>query len=109
MPEDTTKDNWFMRLLILSSIAVVVVSFYFFYFKKDYTFIVETSCDKDSEGCLFRDCSVADTNCPPNNFSYYRRYQIRARDFAQCTNEDCTEVCASGAIVCTPTEDSAIE
>jgi hypothetical protein len=111
MPEENDKKhNAFLNILGLSCIAIIIVSFYFFYFKKDYDFIVETSCDHESETCFFQDCSI-EGNCPPNNLTYYNEYTISAKDFSACTNEDCTQACKEGNIECVKTEctDSDLE
>lgn len=69
MPEETKTHNVFLYILLASCAVVIATSFYFFYFKKDYDFIVETSCDNTKEDCFYRDCSI-DGECPPNNLSY---------------------------------------
>jgi hypothetical protein len=104
MPEEESKGhNVFLYILLLSCFAVVLSSFYNFYFRKNYDFIVETSCDQTKESCFYRDCDV-EGSCPPNNLSYYNEYTINAKDFYLCKDEDCTEAINSGLINAEKTE-----
>ncbi len=100
---DNNKNNLFLLVILFGCLVSIIVSFYFFYFKKDYNFIVETKCDPTTQTCFYRDCSIAD-NCPPNNLSYYNVYTLKAKDFNQCTNEDCTDFCSLNNGVCIKTE-----
>lgn len=90
--------------LFFCCIIVIAACFYKFYIKQEFDYIVETQCDNTSQTCFVRDCSDPDTGCPPNNFSQYQKYSIKASDFPLCDNEDCTAVCASGVIECEPIE-----
>jgi len=99
MPVEEKNNNWFLWLISLCCLLVIGVSFYFFYFKKDYDFIVETSCDSTKEECFSRDCTNPD-NCPPNQLSTFKRYTLKASDFQYCENEDCKIACESGSIKC---------
>jgi hypothetical protein len=104
MVEDIKKENnIFLYLLLGGCLIAIAVSFYFFYFKKDYEFIVETSCDPSKETCIQRDCSNPD-DCPPNGFTDFKRYSLNAGDFDMCENEDCTKACETKAIQCTQIE-----
>ena len=104
MPEVAEpKINWFLWIIGLSSLAVISSSFYFFYFKKEYEFIVETSCDPLIEACFQRDCSDSN-NCPPNALSDFKRYTLKAKDYSMCKQEDCSEVCENNTIMCTQVE-----
>lgn len=98
----------FLYILLASCVIVIATSFYFFYFKKDYNFIVETTCDNTKETCFYRDCSI-EGECPPNNLSYYNQYTIKARDFSMCKDEDCTAVCTEGSISCVKTECTEVD
>lgn len=100
---DNNKNNLFLLVILFGCLISIFVSFYFFYFKKDYNFIVETKCDPTTQTCFYRDCSIAD-NCPPNNLSYYNVYTLKAKDFNQCTNEDCTDFCNLNNGMCIKTE-----
>jgi len=96
--------NIFLYIMLAGCLIAIATSFYFFYFKKDYDFFIETECNKDTETCFFRDCENEPDLCPPNNFSYYNQYTIRANDFRYCADEDCTEACATNLINCTKIE-----
>lgn len=98
------NNNIFLSLLLIGVLAVVAMSFYSFYYQKNYDFFVETNCDPDKEICFYRDCEGDPDICPPNNLSYYNQYTINAKDFELCLNEDCTQVCSTGAINCVKTE-----
>jgi hypothetical protein len=103
MSEEDKKHNLFLYILLGGCVVAIVSSFYFFYFKKDYDFIVETKCNPETETCFYRDCTNPD-DCPPNNLSYYNEYTLKAKDYALCPNEDCTDVCANGTAKCIKTE-----
>lgn len=89
----------FSTFAFLVFFSVIISNFYFFYFKKDYDFIVETSCNSEFEECFERDCTNPD-DCPPNELSLFKRYSLQASDFIYCENEDCTFACESGKIEC---------
>ncbi len=95
---------WLVPILVGGCIFSVAISFYFFYIKKDYNFFVEVECDPSSEECFSRDCDSDESDCPPNNYSYYNEYTIQAKDFSLCKNENCTNVCKSGQISCVKKE-----
>lgn len=95
------KTNLFLWLLGTSVFVVIGSSIYNLYIKKNYDFIVETSCDPLTQICFERDCSNAD-NCPPNQLSDFKRFKVKAADFSKCENEDCSVACESGLISCVP-------
>lgn len=97
---DDKKHNIFLNILFFGVIVSIAVSFYNFYYKKNYDFYVETQCNPDEEICFYRDCENDPDICPPNNFTYYNQYIIKAKDFKFCDNEDCGRVCKSGEIHC---------
>ena len=99
-----SRHNIFLYIMLAGCLIAIAVSFYFFYFKKDYDFYIETKCDPQTENCFFRDCENNPDICPPNGFSYYNQYIIKARDFKSCSNEDCTEACATNLIKCNKVE-----
>lgn len=103
MPESKKESKWFIVFIVLSVVAVIASSFYTFYFKKNYDFIIETSCDPSLEVCFERDCTNPD-DCPPNGLSNFKRFSLNANDFSKCTNEDCTESCMTGLIECVQLE-----
>ncbi|NVN96740.1 hypothetical protein HXX01_00610 [Candidatus Nomurabacteria bacterium] len=89
----------FTIINIVLFIAVISNCFYFFYIKKDFNFIVETSCDLSKEQCFARDCTNLD-DCPPNGLSLFKKYSLKANNFKYCLNEDCKAACESGQIKC---------
>ncbi len=104
MSEEENSHNLFLYVLLGGCILVILSSFYFFYFKKKFDFIIETNCNPETETCFHRDCTNPD-DCPPNGFSNYNKYYLRASDFKACgINEDCTEACANGKIKCSKIE-----
>ena len=104
MPEKEKKHNKFLIILLGMSIISIFSSFYFFYNKKDFNFIVETQCNPETETCFYRDCTNPD-DCPPNGFTHYNTYTLKASDFKLCgANEDCLASCTTGAISCVKTE-----
>ncbi|MFA6392498.1 MAG: hypothetical protein WCW54_00210 [Candidatus Paceibacterota bacterium] len=103
MPEEKQKHNIFLYILLAGVIISIFSSFYFFYFKKDFNFIVETKCNPETETCFYRDCTNPD-DCPPNGFSYYNTYTLKASNFKMCENEDCLLACTTGAIKCKKTK-----
>ena len=105
MPEaEFVKPKNFFTLFTIINITifitVIVSNFYFFYFRKNFQFLVETSCDKSKEQCFERDCTNPD-DCPPNGLSVFKRYSLKASDFQYCKDENCQEACESGQIKCT--------
>ncbi len=86
--------------LFLLCLITILMSVNFFYIKKDYDFVVETSCNPETESCYFRDCESEDAECPPNNYSYFKMYSINAKDFETCEGEDCAYVCATNLDLC---------
>ncbi len=104
MPEGATKENnVFLYLLLGGCLIAIAACFYFYYFKKDYEFVVEVACDTTKETCIQRDCTNED-NCPPNQLSDFKRYNINAGDFDACTNENCAQACEEKIIPCKPIE-----
>lgn len=101
---DKHDRSLFLYFLLAGVLIAIIASFYSFYIKKDYDFFVETQCNPEMETCFFRDCENEPDICPSNNLSYYNQYTIKARDFKNCENEDCTEACKQGTILCLKTE-----
>lgn len=84
---------------IIFFISTILSCFYFFYIKKDFNFIVETTCNKTMEECFVRDCTNPD-DCPPNGLEEFKRYSLNANDFKYCKNEDCLNACENKQIPC---------
>jgi hypothetical protein len=94
------KSDWAVLGFISASILLVVASTtWLFMFKQDYHFVVEAECDPASQSCFERDCSNTD-DCPPNQLSVYRTFQVRAADFKSCADNSCLKECTSGVISC---------
>lgn len=98
--QEKENNNFFIYILLAGILIVTLNSFYFFYLKKDYSFIVETSCDPYNEICLYRDCENEPDLCPPNQLSNYKEYTIKANDYKYCENEDCKYACENNIIIC---------
>ncbi len=100
---ETTKSSFFTKFLfaflIISLLGAIGLSFYRYYYQKDYNYLVEASCDPITEKCFARDCSNPD-DCPPNQFSSYKEYYVKAYDFPRCADNSCAATCASGDIKC---------
>lgn len=95
--KENKKINYFMILIIISCLVVIAAAFYFYFFKKDFDFIVEVPCNTE-EVCFIRNCSF--TECPPNEFSSFKRYALKASDFKFCENENCELACEASLINC---------
>ncbi len=109
MPDENIKThNTFISILLFSCLIVISTSFYFFFYKKDYTFLVETQCNPQTQTCFYRDCSI-EGDCPPNNLSYYNKYNLSAKDFELCVEGDCTDACALNTILCEKIECTSLD
>lgn len=86
---------WILAILFLLAIGS---NFYHYYYTKNYDYIVETSCDPETEKCFSRDCEAGD--CPPNNLAFYKNYVVKAYDFPKCTTNSCKIRCETGEIEC---------
>lgn len=91
------KSALFLIISILL-IAPLFMAFYKYYLTKNYDYIVEASCDPFSEICYTRDCTIEE--CPPNGFSSFKVFYIKAFDFAKCSNNSCDKECLEGLIEC---------
>lgn len=85
-------------VLFLSILAVISATGYKFLIQKDYDFVVEASCDSNTETCFYRDCSTGD--CPPNGLEYYRVFLVNAADFESCSDNSCLKECEAGLFSC---------
>lgn len=102
MTEEQKPKKLLTPFAIINSLLflfVIFICFYFFYIKKDFDFIIETSCDINKEQCFIRDCTNPD-DCPPNGLEEFKRYTLNANDFKYCENEDCLDVCENQQINC---------
>ncbi|MES3004652.1 MAG: hypothetical protein V4690_00905 [Patescibacteria group bacterium] len=96
-------------LFIVMCGVAVGASYYKYYYTKDYYFLVEATCDPETQVCNFRDCENEPDLCPPNGLSYYNEYQIKAYDFPKCSDNSCKLECENQTIYCElipPTEEN---
>ena len=92
-------DKALFFVFFLAVLTVFAYSIYTYWYQKDFTILVEASCDPASSSCYIRDCSIED-ECPPNNFSEYRVFSVSAKDFAKCEDETCLYECTNNVISC---------
>ena len=89
-------------VLLIGAITLFLLpigsAFYKFFYQKEYTFVVEQTCDPVYEKCYSRSC--ANEECPPNNLEVYKVVSINAYEFSQCLSPSCIEECESGKIIC---------
>ena len=88
-------------------LGAIVLSYYHYIYTKNYDYLVEAECNPDTEECLFRDCENVPDNCPPNGFSNYKEYSIKAYDFSKCEDGTCKRECEEGVIECEDVKDNA--
>lgn len=103
--EPLKKDTyWLVFTLVGGCIVSVIFCLYFFFIQKQYNYLIETECNPEKEECFVRDCESEDSDCPPNGFSYYKKYSISAKDFKMCPEENCQALCESGGSSCVQTK-----
>jgi len=94
--------GWIVSILVIIVLTLPIgASFYKFYYTRNYNYLVEAACDPKVEVCYSRDCTNLD-DCPPNGFSIYKEYYVKAYDFEKCSDNSCARECAEGSIKCTP-------
>jgi len=93
--------KWVLGLVSLMVVIAIGYSAWKYLYAKQVTYLIETACDPASQNCFHRDCSSADSNCPPTNLEDYRVYRVRAADFEGCASDSCESACTSGSSVCT--------
>lgn len=95
--------NRILGILFSLSVFVAVGSnWYHYYYTGNYDYLVEAECDLGKEKCFYRDCLASPENCPPNQFSAYKKFNIKAYDFLKCTDNSCKNECETGKISCAP-------
>lgn len=102
MVGDTTTKSFnraLFAVFILFSILAIFVAFNKYLVAKDYIYLVEAHCDSKTEICHTRDCSNID-DCPPNNFTDYKLFEINALDYRKCYDNSCRFKCDMGTITC---------
>lgn len=83
------------------------------YFMKDYLFYVEAACDSSVNECYIRSCDV-EGDCPPNNLTSYRVFELPASQFQNCSDNSCLNICPSETasceeVLCSTQEDVSCE
>lgn len=81
-------------------LSAIGVSFYTYYYTKEYTYLVEASCDPLIEPCFFRDCQSEPDSCPPNGLSLYKQFYVKGYEFQKCVDNSCKAECEQGTIFC---------
>lgn len=95
--------NIFINCIFLVTVLLAIgFSYYKYYYAKDFDYRVEAACDPATETCFQRDCENDPNSCPPNGLDYYKVYLVKAYDFPKCSDNSCSEQCATGAINCVP-------
>lgn len=96
-----------------SNLLVTILSFVLFfiaiagsystyYVRARFDYLIEASCDPETEMCFSRDCESMDAECPPNNLSLYKQWFIHASDFPKCADNSCKMECEQEVIECRP-------
>lgn len=93
------KDTVILVLFFVVPFFAIVSSYYKYYYTRNYDYIVEAPCDPLNEKCFIRSCDILD-DCPPNHYTNYKKYYVKAYDFAKCTNNSCKNECSSELITC---------
>jgi len=88
---------WLVLTIVL--LLPIASSFYKYYYTKNYNFLIEAECDPAEEKCYLRDCSIVD-ECPPNGYSSYKQFYVKAFDFLKCKDNSCSTECEEKTISC---------
>ncbi len=98
------QQSKYSKLLVYIFLTLFLValcsSFFTYLYSKDYDVVVEASCDQTKQSCYLRDCENTE-ECPPNNLSVYKIYQVKGYDYKACKDGTCLYECENGAIQCT--------
>lgn len=90
---------WIFWILIVSVLIILGQSMYENYILKKYVFFVEAQCDPSADECYVRSCDI-EGDCPPNNLTIYRVFQLPASQFQNCSDNSCLNICPSIAHSC---------
>lgn len=90
---------WIFWILIASVLIILGQSMYKNYIAKDYLFFLEAPCNSATNECYVRSCDI-EGDCPPNNLTVYRVFQIPASQFYNCSDNSCLNICPSEAYFC---------
>ncbi len=80
-------------IFVATFLTAIAAGIYIFLVKKEYMYIIETSCDPSTEKCFSRDCEGDNADCPPNNYSTYKQFKINASEFQRCLGDNCENYC----------------
>ena len=84
----------FITALIASVLCAVVFSLYKYWYTENFFFQIEAACTTDITQCFTRSCDEGD--CPPNDLETYNMYRLPAKEFAQCEDNGCANLCGAG-------------
>lgn len=76
-------------ILLVATLSAIAMTYYKFYIVRAYPFIVQASCNGAEEGCV------------TDGDSFYKEYEILAKDYDQCLDGTCKYECENGIISCT--------
>ena len=98
-------DTIFLIAIVSMVVLAIGSTFWLFYLQKNYTVIVEASCDPASETCFYRLCTSSENtgDCPPNELENYKVFSLQAYDFENCADNSCKQECESGTFECVET------
>lgn len=95
-----TSTRWVLIVIWLMVAGAIAVTAWLYLYQKNYNFVVEAACNPSTQNCFHRDCSSADSSCPPNNWEDYKVFRIKAKDFASCSADSCASECLNGTAPC---------
>lgn len=90
---------WIFWILLVSVLIILGQSMYKNYVAQDYLFFVQAKCDISTNECYVRTCDNSG-DCPPNNLTAYRVFQLPASQFKNCADNSCLNICPSAASSC---------
>ena len=90
---------WIFWILLVSVLIILGQSMYKNYVAKDYLFFIEAKCDSLVNECYVRSCDTSG-DCPPDNLTVYRVFQLPASQFKNCSDNSCLNICPSTAHSC---------
>lgn len=98
--KNTLVNKFFSILISLTLLSAFISTYYNYMIKMEHNYLVEEKCNPDTEKCFYRDCDGDPDSCPPNNFSYYKIFNIKAHNFSRCEDGSCKNVCSLDESVC---------
>ena len=97
--EPKRSTPWIFWVLLVSVVIILGQSMYENYLMKHYLFFVQATCDPAVNQCYSRSCDTSG-DCPPNNLTTYRVFQLPASQFHNCSDNSCLNICPSAAYAC---------